>query len=103
MSDAQEILELRKELNQANFEYYVKDDPTMSDYDYDHKLRRLEELEGAHPELVTPDSPTQRWVARPWSPSPRSPTGCLWSPSRTCSTLTSCAPLTSGCGEWSPR
>ena len=60
MSDAQEILELRKELNQANFEYYVKDDPTMSDYDYDHKLRRLEELEGAHPELVTLDSPTQR-------------------------------------------
>ena len=60
MSDAQEILELRKELNQANYEYYVKDDPTMSDYDYDHKLRRLEELEGAHPELITPDSPTQR-------------------------------------------
>ena len=60
MSDAQEILELRKELNQANFEYYVKDDPTMSDYDYDHKLRRLQELEGAHPELITPDSPTQR-------------------------------------------
>ena len=60
MSDAQEILELRKELNQANFEYYVKDAPTMSDYDYDHKLRRLEELEGEHPELVTPDSPTQR-------------------------------------------
>ena len=60
MSDAQEILELRKELNQANFEYYVKDDPTMSDYDYDHKLRRLEELERAHPELITPDSPTQR-------------------------------------------
>ena len=65
MSDAQEILELRKELNQANFEYYVKDDPTMSDYDYDHKLRRLEELEGAHPELVTPDSPTQRVGGKP--------------------------------------
>ena len=60
MTDAQEILELRRELNQANYEYYVKDDPTMSDYDYDHKLRRLEELEGAHPELITPDSPTQR-------------------------------------------
>lgn len=60
MTDAQEILALRRELNQANYEYYVKDDPTMSDYDYDHKLRRLEELEGAHPELVTPDSPTQR-------------------------------------------
>ena len=60
MTDAQEILELCRELNQANYEYYVKDDPTMSDYDYDHKLRRLEELEGAHPELITPDSPTQR-------------------------------------------
>ena len=60
MTDAQEILALRRELNQANYEYYVKDDPTMSDYDYDHKLRRLEELEGAHPELITPDSPTQR-------------------------------------------
>ena len=60
MSDAQEILELRRELNQANYEYYVKDDPTMSDYDYDHKLRRLEELERVHPELITPDSPTQR-------------------------------------------
>ena len=60
MSDAQEILELRRELNQANYEYYVKDDPTISDYDYDHKLRRLEELEEAHPELITPDSPTQR-------------------------------------------
>ncbi len=65
MSDAQEILELRRELNQANYEYYVKDDPTMSDYDYDHKLRRLEELEGAHPELVTPDSPTQRVGGEP--------------------------------------
>ena len=65
MSDAQEILELRRELNQANYEYYVKDDPTMSDFDYDHKLRRLEELEGAHPELVTPDSPTQRVGGEP--------------------------------------
>ena len=37
----------------------------MSDYDYDHKLRRLEELEAAHPETVTPDSPTQRVGGQP--------------------------------------
>ncbi len=56
----QEIEQLRRELDQANYDYYVLDAPTMSDYDFDHKLRRLEELEAAHPELLTPDSPTQR-------------------------------------------
>ena len=60
MDIQQEIQALRRELEQANYAYYVLDNPTMSDYDYDHKLRRLEELEGAHPELITPDSPTQR-------------------------------------------
>lgn len=60
MDVSQEIQRLREELNQANYEYYMMDAPTMSDYDFDHKLRRLEELEAAHPELVTPDSPTQR-------------------------------------------
>lgn len=60
MDPVQEIAQLREELVQANYEYYVLDNPTMSDYDYDHKLRRLEELESAHPELITPDSPTQR-------------------------------------------
>ena len=60
MEAKDEILILRRELEQAGYEYYVLDTPTMSDYDYDHKLRRLEELEAAHPELITPDSPTQR-------------------------------------------
>ncbi len=60
MDDFAEIEALRRELTQAGYEYYVLDKPTMSDYDYDHKLRRLEELEGAHPETVTSDSPTQR-------------------------------------------
>lgn len=60
MDTKQEILMLQKELEQAGFEYYVRDNPTMSDYDYDHKLRRLEELEEAYPEMKTPDSPTQR-------------------------------------------
>ncbi len=55
-----EIQDLRRTLTQASYEYYVQDNPAMSDYDYDHLLRRLEELEEAHPETVTPDSPTQR-------------------------------------------
>ena len=54
------IEQLRSELIQAGYEYYVQDNPTMSDYDYDHKLRMLEELEEKYPEAVTPDSPTQR-------------------------------------------
>ena len=64
--DEKQILEtLRRELTQAGYEYYVLDAPTMSDYDYDHKLRTLEELEAAHPEWVTPDSPTQRVGGKP--------------------------------------
>ena len=65
MDDLVEIQALRRELTQAGYEYYVLDKPTMSDYDYDHKLRRLEELEAAHPETVTPDSPTQRVGGQP--------------------------------------
>ncbi|MCI9473707.1 MAG: NAD-dependent DNA ligase LigA [Flavonifractor sp.] len=60
MEEYLEIEALRRELEQANYEYYVLDNPSMSDYDFDHKLRRLEELEAAHPEWITPDSPTQR-------------------------------------------
>ncbi len=60
MDDFQEIQALRRELERANYEYYVQDAPSMPDYDYDHKLRRLEELEAAHPEAFSPDSPTQR-------------------------------------------
>ena len=60
MDEKQEIQALRRELEQANYDYYVLDDPKLSDYEFDHKLRRLEELEAIHPELMTPDSPTQR-------------------------------------------
>jgi DNA ligase (NAD+) len=65
VDDFAEIQGLRRELTQAGYEYYVLDKPTMSDFDYDHKLRRLEELEAAHPETVTPDSPTQRVGGQP--------------------------------------
>ena len=52
--------QLRAVLNEHNYNYYVLDAPTISDFEYDKMLRELEDLEGAHPELVTPDSPTQR-------------------------------------------
>jgi len=67
MDYRKEAQALRRELTQAGVEYYVLDAPTMSDYDYDHKLRRLEELEAEYPELVTPDSPTQRVGGAPLS------------------------------------
>lgn len=60
MDELSEIQHLRTELEEAGYRYYVKDDPILSDYDYDKKLRRLEELEALHPETITPDSPTQR-------------------------------------------
>ena len=60
MNDATEIQQLRDQLNQYAYQYYVLDQPTISDFEYDRLLRRLEELEAAHPELITPDSPTQR-------------------------------------------
>ena len=60
MEVQREIEALRRALNEHNYRYYVKDDPIISDYEYDQMLRRLEELEAAHPELVTPDSPTMR-------------------------------------------
>ena len=52
--------ELREQLNYHNHRYYVLDDPRISDYEYDRMLRELEELEKQYPELITPDSPTQR-------------------------------------------
>ena len=55
----EEILALRRRLERANFLYYVKDAPEISDFEYDALLRRLEELEAAHPEYASPDSPTQ--------------------------------------------
>ena len=59
--DAKErILALTKQLNEANYQYYVLDCPDMPDFEYDRLLRELEILEQEHPELVQPNSPTQR-------------------------------------------
>src|SRR5919201_6149811 len=66
MPDAhQRASELRQLLNEANYRYYVLDAPTLSDAEYDRMMRELEALEAAHPELVSPDSPTQRVGAEP--------------------------------------
>ncbi|MDR3637708.1 MAG: NAD-dependent DNA ligase LigA [Isosphaeraceae bacterium] len=61
----QEIEELRREINRHNYLYYVEAAPVISDKEFDRLLKRLEELEAAHPELVTPDSPTQRVGGQP--------------------------------------
>lgn len=63
----QRIDELRRILVDANYEYYVLDAPTLSDAEYDRLLRELKQLEEQYPELITPDSPTQRVGAEPAS------------------------------------
>ena len=60
MEPKQRIEELTKLLNDAGYRYYVLDDPTIPDFEYDRLLRELEDLEKANPELALPDSPTKR-------------------------------------------
>lgn len=60
-----EIERLRKEINYHNYKYYVENNPVISDYEYDKLLERLKELEAQFPDLITPDSPTQRVGAPP--------------------------------------
>lgn len=55
-----ELKKIREEINKHNYNYYVADNPTISDYEYDLLFSRLKEIETAHPDLITPDSPTQR-------------------------------------------
>lgn len=60
-----EVSALREQLEDANYRYYVEDAPAIPDIEYDRMLRRLQEIEAEHPELVTADSPTQRVGAPP--------------------------------------
>lgn len=60
MDIQQHILKLREELNQHNHNYYVLDQPTISDYDFDIRLKELQTLEDAHPEFADEHSPTKR-------------------------------------------
>ena len=64
-SAVEEILELRRQIEKHNYQYHVLDNPLISDAEYDRLFRRLLELEQAHPELATTDSPTQKVGAPP--------------------------------------
>jgi DNA ligase (NAD+) len=65
VSPAKRAAELRRQLEHHNHRYYVLDDPEVSDVEYDALLNELRDLEAEHPELLTPDSPTQRVGAKP--------------------------------------
>jgi DNA ligase (NAD+) len=65
MDFAERILNIQEKINNHNYHYYVLNDPIISDSEYDKLLRELEELETAHPELISLESPTQRIGAAP--------------------------------------
>src|SRR5215469_16108687 len=60
-----EIEDLRATLHHHEYLYYVLDQPEITDAEYDRMMRRLQELESQHAELITPDSPTQRVGGKP--------------------------------------
>ncbi len=65
MEPAARIADLRRQLDDANYRYHVLDEPNIPDAEYDRLLRELDELEAEHPDLITPDSPTQRVGSAP--------------------------------------
>ncbi len=62
MDYREEMKRLRDTLNAHGYRYYVLDDPQISDYEYDHMLRRLEDLEREHPEEITRTPPPGGWA-----------------------------------------
>jgi len=64
-SDRQTLKQLRKDIQRHDHLYYVKDEPEISDREYDRLMQRLKDLEAKHPEWITPDSPTQRVGGQP--------------------------------------
>lgn len=60
MNETERIIELRAKLHEANHRYYVLNNPTLSDQDFDFLMHELEDLEARHPEMADPNSPTQR-------------------------------------------
>ncbi len=60
-----QIEKLRDETRKHDFQYYVLNEPLISDYEYDRRYRQLADLESRYPQLVTPDSPTQRVGGEP--------------------------------------
>src|ERR671914_220727 len=66
-SAAARVRELREQIDHHNYRYHVLDDPEVSDAEYDRLLVELKALEAQYPDLITPDSPTQRVGATPVS------------------------------------
>ncbi len=64
------MAEFREQINRHSYRYYVLDDPAISDAEYDCVFRELEEMGRAYPELITPDSPTQRVGGAPLTAFP---------------------------------
>src|SRR4051812_38221202 len=64
-SPASEVDELRRQIRHHEHQYYVLDNPEVSDAEYDGLMRRLQKLETDYPDLLTPDSPTQRVGGKP--------------------------------------
>ncbi len=62
---ADSVAALRHQIEEANYQYFVEDNPTLTDAEYDHLMQELRRIEQEHPELQTPDSPTQRVGAGP--------------------------------------
>ncbi|MBR5919531.1 MAG: NAD-dependent DNA ligase LigA [Prevotella sp.] len=60
MNETERILQLRRELHEHNHRYYVENQPTISDQEFDFLMHELQELEARHPEMADPNSPTQR-------------------------------------------
>lgn len=65
MATENKLEKLRDEIRRHDYAYYVRAEPVISDYDYDMLVKKLEDLENEHPDLITPDSPTQRVSGTP--------------------------------------
>ena len=64
MNDKEQILALRKQLNEHNYKYYVLNEPDITDFEFDALMRQLQQLEAQHPDMADPNSPTQLpWLA----------------------------------------
>ena len=70
MSPVDRIKQLRQEIRDHDHRYHVLAEPVVSDYDYDVLMKELLDIEAAHPDLVAPDSPTQRVGGAPCSSFP---------------------------------
>ena len=73
------IEDLRREIEDHNYRYYVLDNPMISDQDFDALMRELQDLEDRHPEFVSPILPPRGWAVKPLSVFPRWYIQCLCS------------------------